>query len=65
MVDFGKSWKSLQTLWNGSKSPIKLFLSRCGTVCVDFGRIRNGRNLAVFEQKLWAIPHGFEDGRFW
>ena len=64
-VDFGKSWKSLQTLWNGSKTPIKLFLSPCATVCVVFGWIRKGRNLAVFEQKPWAIAHCFEDGRFW
>ena len=64
MVDFGKSWKSLQTLWNGSKTLIKLFLSRCATFCVVFGWIRKSRNLAVFEQKPWAIAHGFEHGRF-
>ena len=64
MVDFGKSCKSLQTVWNVSKTLIKLILSRCGTVCVDFGWIRKGRNLAVFEQKPWAIAHGFEHGRF-
>ena len=65
MVDFRKSCKSLQTLWNGSKTLIKLILSRCGTVSVDFGWIRKGRNSAVFEQKPWAIAHGFEDGQFW
>ena len=65
MVDFGKSWKSLQTLWNASKTLIKLLVSRCGTVCVVFGWIPKGRNLAVFEQKPWAISHGFEHGRFW
>ena len=65
MVEFGKSWKSLQTLWNGSKTPTKSFLSRCATFCVVFWLIRKGRNLAVFEQKPWAIAHGFEQGRFW
>ena len=65
MADFGKSWKSLQTLWNASKTLLKCFLTPCATVCVDFGRIRKGRNLADFEQKAWAIAHGFEHGRFW
>ena len=65
IVDFGKFWKSLQTpriacymLGNG-------FLTPCGTVCVDFGWIREGRILAVFEQKAWAIAHGFQHGGFW
>ena len=65
MADFGKSWKSLQTLWNASKTLLKWFLTPCATVCVDFGWIRKGRNLSVFEQKAWAIAHGFEHGRFW
>ena len=29
------------------------------------GWIRKGRKLADFEQKAWAIAHGFEHGRFW
>ena len=65
MADFGKSWKSLQTLWNASKTLLKWFLTPCATICVDFGWIRKGRNLADFEQKAWAIAHGFEHGRFW
>ena len=65
MADFGKSWKSLQTLWNASKTLLKWFLTPCATVCVDFGWIRKGRNLADFEQKGWAIAHGFEHCRFW
>ena len=65
MADFGKSWKSLQTLWNASKTLLKWFLTPCATVCVDFGWIRKGRNLADLEQKAWAIAHGFEHGRFW
>ena len=65
MADFGKSWKSLQTLWNASKTVLKWFMTACATVCVDLGSIRKGRKLADFEQKAWAIAHGFEHGRFW
>ena len=126
MADFGKSWKSLQTLWNACKTVLKWFvigsanvcidlgwirkrwkigrfwaktlgyspwfehgrfwqvleiapnslerlqnrskmIFEClrGTVCVDLGWIRKGRKLADFEQKAWAIAHGFEHGRFW
>ena len=65
MADFGKFWKSLQTLWNASKFLLKGFLTSCGTVCVDLGWIREGRKLAVFEQKPWAIAHAFEHGGFW
>ena len=64
MADLGKSWKSIQTLWNASKTLLKRFLTPCATVCVDFGWIREGRNLADFEQKPWAIAHGFENGGF-
>ena len=65
MADFGKSWKSLQTLLNASKTILKWFVTPCATVCVDLGGIRKGRKLADFEQKAWAIAHGFEHGRFW
>ena len=41
------------------------FLSPCGTVCIDFGYIRKGPKLAVFQEKAWAIAHGFEHGGFW
>ena len=64
MADFGKSWKSLQTLWNACKTVLKLFVTACATVCVDLVWIRKGRKLADFEQKAWAIAHGFEHGRF-
>ena len=40
-------------------------MTACATVCVDLGWIRKGRKLADFEQKAWAIAHGFEHGRFW
>ena len=65
MADFGKSWKSLQTLWNASKTVLKWFVTACATVCVDLGWIRKGRKSADFEPKAWAIAHGFEHGRFW
>ena len=67
MADFGKSWKSLKTLLNASKTLLKWFLTPCATVCVDFGweTLRKGRKFADFEQKAWAITHGFEHGRFW
>ena len=65
MADFGKSRKSLQTLWNACKTVLKWFVSACAEVCVDLGWIRKGRKLADFEQKAWAIAHGFEHGRFW
>ena len=64
MADFGKSWKSLQTLWNASKTVLTWFVTASATVCVDLGWIRKGRKLADFEQKAWAIAHGFEHGRF-
>ena len=65
MVDFGKSWNSLQTLWNACKTVLKWFVTACATVCVDLGWIRKGRKSADFVQKAWAIAHGFEHGRFW
>ena len=65
MADFGKSWKSLETLWNASKTDLKWFVTACVTVCVDLGWIGKGRKLADFDQKAWAIAHGFEHGRFW
>ena len=64
MADFVNSCKSLQTLWNGCKTVLKWFVTACTTVCVDLGLIRRVRKLADFEQKAWAIAHGFEHGRF-
>ena len=64
MADFVNSWKSLQTLWNACKTVVKWFVTACGTVCVDLRSIRKGQKFANFEQKAWAIAHGFEHGRF-
>ena len=41
------------------------FLSAFGVVGQDFRLIRQGPKSADFEQKPWAIAHGFEHGRFW
>ena len=65
MADFGKSWKSLQTLWNAFKTVLKGFVTGSATVCVDLGWNRKGRKSTDFEQKAWAIAYGFENGRFW
>ena len=64
MAVFGKSWKSLQILWNACKTVLKWFVTACANVCVDLGLIRSVLKLADFEQKAWAIAHGFEHGRF-
>ena len=63
-ADFCKFWKSLQTLWNGSKTLLNWILTPCTHVFVDFRWILKGRKLADFEQKAWAIAHGFEQSRF-
>ena len=65
MADFLNSWKSFETLWNASKTVLKWFVTASATVCVDLGWIRKHRKLADFEQRAWAIAHGFEHGRFW
>ena len=64
-ADFGKSCKSLQTPWNAALGLENGFLIPCETICVDLGWIGEGRKLTDFEQKAWAIAHGFEQGRFW
>ena len=64
MTDFLNSWKSCETLWNASKTVLKWFVTASATVCFDLGWIRKNRKLADFEQRAWAIAHGFEHGRF-
>ena len=64
MADFLNSWKSLQTLWNAFKTVLKWFANASATVFVDLGWIRKCRKLTDFEQKAWAIAHGFEHGQF-
>ena len=66
------TWPILASLGNRSKlsetphkTVIKWFLTAFATICVDLGWIGRGRNFSDFEQKAWAIAHGFEHGRFW
>ena len=40
------------------------FLTSYGAVREDLARISNGSKSADFEQKPWAIAHGFEHGGF-
>ena len=44
--------------------PANGFLSAFGVVSQDFRLIRKGPKSADFEQKPWAIAHGFEHGEF-
>ena len=41
------------------------FLTGFGLVLKDSGRIRKCPKSTDFEQKAWAIAHGFEEGGFW
>ena len=41
------------------------FLTVLGLVRNDLGRIFKGPKSDDFEQKAWAIAHGFENGGFW
>ena len=66
--EHGRFWQVLEIAPNSLnrlKTVLKWFVTACATVCVDLGWIRKGRKLADFEQKAWAIAHGFEHGRFW
>ena len=44
--------------------PANAFLSAFGVVSQDFKLIRKRPKSADFEQKAWAIAHGFEHGGF-
>ena len=64
MANFLNCWISFETLWNASKTVLKLFANASATVCVYLGWIPKGRKLTDLEQKFWAIAHGFEHGQF-
>ena len=64
MADLGKGRKLLQTLSNASYILENTFLTAFEIVAMDFGWIRKVPKLADFEQKPWAIAHGFELGGF-
>ena len=40
------------------------FLTVLGLVCKDFVGIPKGLKSTDFDQKAWAITHGFEEGGF-
>ena len=65
MADFDKFWKSLQTLWHVGYMVEIGFLTVFGLVRKDSVRIRKGSKSTDFEQKAWAIAHGFEEGGLW
>ena len=63
-ADFGKSDKSSQTFWNVAYMLANGFLTVFELVRKDSVRIRKGAKSTDFEQKAWAIAHGFEEGGF-
>ena len=65
MADFDKCQKSSQTLWNVAFMRENGFLTVLGVVRKDSVRIRKGPKSTDFEEKAWAIAHGFDHGRFW
>ena len=65
MADLGRCPKSFQTLWKSSYRLANGILSAFEVFSQDFRWIRKGPKSADFEQKAWAIAHGFENGGFW
>ena len=65
MADFGKSGNRPKLLKNVAKMLANGFLTTCEIVREVFGRICNDTKSADFDQKAWAIAHGFEHGGFW
>ena len=63
-VYFGKCKKSSQTPWNVSYGLANGFLTVPGLVRKDFEIISKGLKSIDFDQKAWAIAHGFEEGGF-
>ena len=64
MVDLGKCWESFKTLWNAPCELVNVFASAFGIVPEDLEWIPKGAKSTDFDQKPWAIAHGFEHGRF-
>ena len=65
IADFLKSSKSLQTPQNASYMLENGILTGFSIAWVHYGGIRKDWNLADFDQKAWAIAHGFEHSGFW
>ena len=63
-ADLGKCWESFQTLWNASYVRANGFPTTFGIVPEDLGWIPKVPKSTDFDQKPWAIAHGFEQGRF-
>ena len=63
-VDLGKCLESFQTLWNAPCELVNVFASAFGIVPEDLVWIPKGAKFTDFDQKPWAIAHGFEYGRF-
>ena len=63
-ADFGKCEKSSQTPWNVSYVLVNGFLTVVEIIRKDFERIPKGLKSTDFDQKAWAIAHGFEEGGF-
>ena len=63
-ADFGKCEKSLETSQNVSCVLANEFLTVLELIRKDFERIPKGLKSTDFDQKAWAIAHGFEEGGF-
>ena len=64
MEDFGKFWDSFQTPWISSYVLANAFPTTFENVCEDLGWIPKGPKSADFDQKAWALAHGFQHGVF-
>ena len=63
-ADIGKFKKSSQTSWNVSCVRANGFLTVLELIRKDFEGISKGLKSTDFDQKAWAIAHGFEEGGF-
>ena len=63
-ADFGKCEKSFETSSNVSCVLANGFLTVVEIIRKDFERIPKGLKSTDFDQKAWAIAHGFEEGGF-
>ena len=63
-ADFRKFKKSSQTPWNVSYVLANGFLTVLELIRKDFEGISKGLKSTDFDQKAWAIAHGFEEGGF-
>ena len=63
-VDFGKCEKSFQSSWNVTCVLANGFVTVLKLIREDFEGISQGLKSTDFDQKAWAIAHGFEEGGF-